>query len=88
LPLPRFRNRQMVCTASVWDGQTLLLYNPTVTVVSKRASGDSIATVVREDRDRRLLVLITPTLIDPAGNPIHTPDNLPFDPNAVPPQPK
>jgi type II secretory pathway component GspD/PulD (secretin) len=37
---------------------------------------------------RQLLILITPTVIDPAGNPIHTPDNLPFDPNAVPPQPK
>ena len=88
LPLPRFRNRQMVCTASVWDGQTLLLFNPAVTVLSKQASGDSRTTVVQEDRDRRLLVLITPTVIDPAGNPIHTPDNLPFDPESVPPQPK
>ena len=37
---------------------------------------------------RQLLILMTPTVIDPAGNSIHTPDNLPFDPNTIPPQSK
>jgi len=65
VPLPcRVSGTARWCAPLGLDGQTLLLYNPTVTVVSKRPSGDSTATVVHEDRDRRLLVLITPTLID------------------------
>ena len=35
---------------------------------------------------KRLLVFVTPTLIDPAGNRVHTDDNLPFDPKTIPPQ--
>jgi len=37
-------------------------------------------------RKKNLLIFVTPTIIDPAGNPVHTPDYLPYDPNAVPPQ--
>jgi len=36
---------------------------------------------------KNLLIFVTPRIIDPAGNPIHTMDNLPYDPNKVPPQP-
>jgi Flp pilus assembly secretin CpaC len=35
---------------------------------------------------KQLLILISPTLVDPAGNVIHTPGNLPFNPEFVPPQ--
>jgi general secretion pathway protein D len=37
-------------------------------------------------KKKNLVIFVTPTIIDPAGNPVHTPDNLPYDPNAVPPQ--
>jgi len=97
LPLPRLRVRQVVTSAIVWDGQTVVL-------------GGLIAEDIRKQRDkvpflgdipwigrlfrtestaaskRNLVIFITPTIIDPAGNPVHTPDNLPFDPNVLPKQ--
>jgi beta-lactamase regulating signal transducer with metallopeptidase domain len=38
------------------------------------------------DAQGQLLLFITPTLIDPAGNPLHASDRLPFDPNTIPDQ--
>jgi hypothetical protein len=29
---------------------------------------------------------VTPNIIDPAGNRVHTDENLPYDPNTIPPQ--
>lgn len=99
LPLPRLRVRQVVTSAIVWDGQTVVL-------------GGLISEDIRKIRDkvpflgdipwlgrlfrsestaaqkRNLVIFITPKIIDPAGNPVHTPDNLPFDPNVLPDQKK
>jgi hypothetical protein len=36
--------------------------------------------------DNQLLVFITPTLIDAAGNLLHVDDEMPFAKNAAPPQ--
>jgi bla regulator protein BlaR1 len=59
LPLPRLRVRSVSSSAILWDGQTLLL------------SGSSAETITTHGT-KRLLVLITPTLIDAAGNRLHT----------------
>src|SRR5947199_3918300 len=71
LPLPRpiIRHRSMHAAVDVYDGQTLVLANPQVTLTSKQPSGESVTYAVPED-GKRLLVFITPTIIDPAGNPI------------------
>jgi hypothetical protein len=34
----------------------------------------------------RLLVFVTATVVDPAGNRVHSDDKLPFNPSAIPPQ--
>jgi hypothetical protein len=34
--------------------------------------------------DRTLLLLLTPTIIDPAR--VHSPDRLPYDPKTIPPE--
>ena len=39
-----------------------------------------------KDGKTRLLVFVTSTLVDPAGNLIHSKNKLPFDPSAIPPQ--
>ena len=82
------RTRQMAAGADVYDGQTLVLANPMVIKISQPPGGQSVTNSVPEDSRKRLLVFITPTLIDPAGNPIHTKDNLPNDPNSIPPTPR
>ena len=36
---------------------------------------------------KNLLIFVTPTLIDPAGNRLHTEDEMPFAQSAIPVQP-
>jgi general secretion pathway protein D len=36
---------------------------------------------------KNLMIFVTPTIVDPAGNRVHSDDELPFAQNAVPPQP-
>jgi type II secretory pathway component GspD/PulD (secretin) len=82
---------------NVWDGQSVLLGGPTSERVQKMV--DSVAfwgdlplvgRLFRREssasQKMHLLVFVTPTIIDPAGNPVHAVDNLPYDPNIVPPQ--
>jgi hypothetical protein len=38
------------------------------------------------DGKTRLLVFVTSTLVDSAGNRIHSKNELPFNPSAIPPQ--
>jgi type II secretory pathway component GspD/PulD (secretin) len=41
----------------------------------------------RETETRHILVFITPTIINPAGNPVHRPEDMPFAREQTPPQP-
>jgi general secretion pathway protein D len=97
-PLPRFRVRQVVTSAIVWDGQTIVLGGLIAENVQKTKDkipvlGDIpfLGRLFRSERNtsekRNLVVFVTPKLIDPAGNRVHAPDNLPYDPNVIPPQP-
>ncbi len=96
-PLPSFRVRQVTTSAIVWDGQTIVLGGLIAESVSKNRSkvpvlGDIplLGRLFRSEFSRtdkkNLMIFVTPTIIDPAGNRIHTPDNLPYDPNAIPDQ--
>ena len=40
------------------------------------------------DADKQLLVFVTATIVDPAGNRVHSDDALPFNPSTIPPQPR
>jgi type II secretory pathway component GspD/PulD (secretin) len=84
MPMPRFRKRLMHASAAVYDGQTLVLGCPTRTLITKRRDGTSERTSIAEEPDKRLLVFVTATIIDPAGNRVHAPGNLPFPENEVP----
>jgi type II secretory pathway component GspD/PulD (secretin) len=96
-PLPRFRVRQIVTSANVWDGQTVVLGGLIAENVSKTKDkvpvlGDIpfLGRLFRSERSisekRNLVVFVTPKLIDPAGNRVHSPESLPYDPNVIPPQ--
>jgi len=97
LPLPIFRHREVVSSCVVWDGQTVVLGGLLSEDVIKTKDkvpmlGDLpfVGRLFRSESNRtekkNLLIFVTPRIIDPAGNPIHTMDNLPYDPNKVPPQ--
>lgn len=95
-PLPRVRLRQVVTSVNVWDGQTVVLGGLISDNVSTRRDkvpvlGDVpvLGRLFRSESSvktkKNLLILVTPTIIDPAGKRVHDPNNLPFDPTAIPP---
>jgi general secretion pathway protein D len=99
LPLPHFRIRQVTTSAIVWDGQTVVLGGLITENVTKlkdkvpvigdlpvvgrffRSESSSTAKV-------NLMIFVTPTIIDPAGNRYHTEDEMPFAQTSIPVQPQ
>jgi len=98
-PLPIFRLRQVVSSATVWDGQTLVLASHTAKIgvpeshiankLPKELTDQLSASIQRMQKppEKAMLVFITPRIIDPAGNPVHTDADLPARTNSVPSQP-
>lgn len=91
-PLPRVRVRQVVTSVNVWDGQTVvlggLIADDTKTQRDKVPVLGDIPVLGRLFRSessvkskKNLVILVTPTIIDPAGKRVNNPDRLPFDPN-------
>jgi general secretion pathway protein D len=96
--LPDFTVRQVVTTVNIWDNQTVVLgglINSTtestkdkvpvlgdVPFVGRLFQSQSKATV-----KKNLMIFVTATIVDPAGNRVHSDDELPFTQTAVPPQP-
>jgi type II secretory pathway component GspD/PulD (secretin) len=96
-PLPIFRLRQVVTSAIVWDGQTVVLGGLISENVLKQKDkvpvlGDLpfLGRLFRSEsfstKKKNLLIFVTPTIIDPAGNRVHSEEDLPFAQNALPPQ--
>ena len=97
VPLPRLRVRSVVTTAVVWDGQTVVLgglisENVTREKAKLPVLGDLplVGRLFRNEfmssSKKNLVIFVTPQIIDPAGNRVHTDDSLPYDPNRIPPQ--
>jgi hypothetical protein len=82
----------------IWDGQSVLIDAGSVThrvrFVDKAVYLGDLPLIGRffrkegtQDQVSRLFVLVTPTLIDATGRPIHDPAHPPFDPATFPPNP-
>ena len=95
LPLPRIRVRQVTTSAIVWDGQTIVLGGLISEDVSRVKDkipflGDIpwIGGLFRSESNvtakKNLVIFVTPTIIDPAGNRSHGEEDLPFAQPAVP----
>jgi general secretion pathway protein D len=98
LPLPHFRIRTVATTCDVWDGQTVVLgglISETLTKLKDKVPmlgdlpffGKLFQSQGSDSMKENLLIFVTPTMIDPAGNRVHTDDDLPFARSGVPPQP-
>lgn len=103
-PLPKFRVRQVTTSAIVWDGQTIVLGGLIAETVSKNRSkvpimgdipllGRFFRSEFKNSVKKNLVIFVSPTIIDPAGNRIHPPEypsdptyRLPYDPATIPPQ--
>tara|TARA_Y100001934_G_scaffold282025_2_gene394016 strand:+ start:34 stop:459 length:426 start_codon:yes stop_codon:yes gene_type:complete len=97
LPLPRSRVRQVVTSCVVWDAQTVVLGGLISETVSNTRDkipvlgdlplfGKLFRSEHKQTRKSNLVIFVTPTIIDPAGNRVHTDEDMPFA-KAPPPQP-
>jgi len=97
LPLPHFRLRQVITSAIVWDGQTVVLGGLISEAVSKVKDqipvlGDIpvVGRLFRSEssntQKKNLMIFVTPTIIDPAGNRYHSEDEMPFAQYQIPEQ--
>jgi type II secretory pathway component GspD/PulD (secretin) len=79
-PVPHFRNFSASTTVNVWDGQTVVLGG-------LMQDGDPGQKQSANSQKEDLLIFITATIIDPAGNRVHTEADMPFAKASIPPQP-
>ncbi len=97
LPLPRFRLREVVTSVIVWDGQTVVLgglITEDITKIKDKVPmlgdlpffGRLFRSESSTSSKKNLMIFVTPTIIDPAGNRYHSDDEMPFAQNAIPPQ--
>lgn len=97
--LPRFTVRQVITTVNVWDGQTVVLgglISDKVQSIKDKVPvlgdlpllGRFFRSESKTTNKKNLVIFVTPTMIDPAGNRLHTDEEMPFALSTIPPQPK
>ena len=96
--LPLFTVRQVVTTVNVWDNQTVVLGGLITSSAQSRKDkipmlgdipvlGRFFQSQSKSTDKRNLMIFVTATIVDPAGNRVHTDDDLPFAQSSVPVQP-
>ena len=89
LPLPLIRLRQVVTSCIVWDGQTVVLGGLIAESSEKHKDkvpfladlplvGRLFVSEASNSQKKNLVIFVTPTIIDPAGNRAHSEDEMPF----------
>jgi general secretion pathway protein D len=95
IPLPKFRLRQVATSVTVWDGQTVVLGGLIAENVQKTKDkvpvlGDLplLGRFFRSEANitskKNLMIFVTPTIIDPAGNRMHSDEEMPFAQHPLP----
>jgi len=78
LPLPKSRVRQTTTAATIFDGQTLVIGNLSDQIVFSEPNKAELRQSYTNKKKKRLLVFITATIIDRAGNRVHSRDYYDF----------
>lgn len=96
--LPKFTVRQVVTTVNVWDNQTVVIGGLVSSSVQSTKDkvpmlgdipllGRLFQSQSKSTVKKNLMIFVTATIVDPAGNRVHSDDELPFAQNATPVQP-
>ncbi len=96
--LPDFTIRQVVTTVNVWDNQTVViggLISSQVESTSDKVPilgdiplvGNLFQSNSKQEIKKNLMIFVTATIVDPAGNRVHSDDELPFAQSSIPQQP-
>ncbi len=96
--LPDFTVRQVITTVNIWDNQTVVI-GGLISSQEMRTKdkvpvlgdiplmGRLFQSQSKSSVKNNLMVFITATIVDPAGNRVHSDDELPFAQSSIPPQP-
>jgi len=96
--LPNFSIRQVVATVNVWDNQTVVIGGLISSQVQSQSDkvpvlgdiplvGNFFQSNSKSTVKKNLMIFVTATIVDPAGNRVHSDDELPFAQTAIPEQP-
>jgi len=96
--LPHFTVRQVISTVNIWDNQTVVLGGLISSSVQSTKDkipmlgdlplvGRLFQSQTKTSVKKNLMIFVTATIVDPAGNRVHSDDELPFLQNTIPPQP-
>jgi type II secretory pathway component GspD/PulD (secretin) len=96
--LPDFTVRQVITTVNVWDNQTVVLGG--LISSATQSTKDKVPVIgdvplfgrlfqssSKTAMKKNLMIFVTATIVDPAGNRVHSDDELPFAQNNFPSQP-
>jgi general secretion pathway protein D len=95
--LPNFTVRQVVTTVNIWDNQTVVLGGLISSSVQSQKDkvpvlgdlplvGRLFQSQAKISVKKNLMIFVTATIVDPAGNRVHSDDELPFLQSTIPPQ--
>jgi len=96
--LPAFTVRQVITTVNIWDGQTVVLGGLITSTTQDEKDkvpvigdipilGRLFQSQTKTSVKKNLMIFVTAMIVDPAGNRVHSEDELPFAQSAIPPQP-
>jgi general secretion pathway protein D len=96
--LPAFTVKQVVTTVNIWDNQTIviggLISADTASTKDKvpvigdlPLVGTLFQSTSKVTNKKNLMIFVTATIVDPAGNRTHSDDELPFAQTTIPVQP-
>jgi general secretion pathway protein D len=94
--LPAFTVKQVVTTVNIWDNQTIviggLISSDTASTKDKvpvlgdmPLVGNLFQSTSKVTNKKNLMIFVTATIVDPAGNRVHSDDELPFAQTGIPP---
>jgi len=93
--LPHFTVRQVVTTVNIWDNQTVVLGGLISSSVQSTKDkipmlgdlplvGTLFQSQTKTSVKKNLMIFVTATIVDPAGNRVHSDDELPFAQSTIP----
>jgi len=95
--LPHFTVREVVTTVNIWDNQTVVLGGLISSSVSTTKDkvpflgdlpvvGRLFQSQSKVTSKKNLMIFVTAMIVDPAGNRVHSDDELPFNPPTIVPE--
>jgi general secretion pathway protein D len=97
--LPAFTVKEVVTTVNIWDNQTIVIGGLISSVTASTKDkvpvigdlpmvGNLFQSSSKTIAKKNLMIFVTATIVDPAGNRVHSDDELPFAQTAIPTQPE